>query len=392
MKVFTILFIVGFGHTLAEHSIWKRASDDYPSENSAKSATQTESSSPSSPGGYNPVKYQSPPYVAPQRVQYTPQQLNYVVQPTYKYLQQSTAPVSPAPYVHQQTQQQPQYTQQNIAYNPQPVSKISAFPQKVYTPAAPTPAPYSLAGDVSSFKYTSPIVSYSNLGVIQQNLGKSSAPAQQEAQTRPSYSQLQSQAAATPQHNPVPQPIYTQSQPQSKPQLVYRPRYQLPQVSYNPAPQQHIPVPVQPQTSSPKYIYTQQSASIGQNQGGPSAKLIYNQQAPVFASVSRPQQPTYQVATQKLAASAPQQFLPVFASVSRPQQPTYQVATQKLAASAPQQFLYTLPQQVAYSPAHSQQEAQPVQPLNKLLTVLRIHSRKLNRYNQHIQFLNRYTC
>lgn len=188
---------------------------------------------------------------------------------------------------------------------------------QVYSPvrtAAPTQPPYSLAGDVSSFKYSSPIVSYSNLGVIQQSVDKGTGPVHQEAPARSHYSQPPSEASyQIPQNSAQHSVIPTYSQPQ---QLIYRPKLQLPQISYNPALQQTGPVP----------------------SSAPPQKFIYSQLPQNFATVPR-------------------------------SQPVYSPSTQKLAASGPQQILYNVPQQVAYAPApshHTAQSAQPVQPAHSI--------------------------
>ncbi|GJQ77482.1 hypothetical protein Trydic_g20873 [Trypoxylus dichotomus] len=329
MKVLTVLFLASIGQSLGVHMVQKRASNDF-AVSTVKQTAAGESSVSGPASGFNAAKYQSPPYVAPQKIQYSPpQQLNYVVQPTYKFLPQPTAAAPALPYVPQQQQQQQhsQYTPQNIAYNTQPLSKIAPVPQKVYNPLQTpisTPAPYSLAGDVSSFKYTSPIVSYSNLGVIQQPVGKSTAPTQQEAPVRAHYPQPSSQAPII-QQNSVPQavhPTYSQQQ-----QLIYRPKLPLPQIPYNPVAQQHIPTPVQ--STGSKLIYSQTLTQPGPAPG-PAPKIVYSQSPQSFAAVPRPQ-------------------------------PVYPIATQKIASSVPQQILYTIPQQAAYSPAQSQQAAQPVQ-------------------------------
>ncbi|KRT85001.1 hypothetical protein AMK59_1748, partial [Oryctes borbonicus] len=325
---------------LGVHTIRRRASNDF-AVSTVKPATSAESPVSGSGGGFNAAKYQSPPYVAPHKIQYSPpQQLNYVVQPTYKFLPQPTAAAPGIPYVPQQAQQQPQYTPQNVVYNTQPLSKIAPIPQKIYTPihaSVSTPAPYSLAGDVSSFKYTSPIVSYSNLGVIQQSVGRSTAPTQQEAPVRAHYPQPSSQAPVI-QQNPVPQPILpTYSQPQ---QLTYRPKLSLPQIQYNPPSQQHISVP-SPVTglapspvTGPKLIYSQTLAQGG-SVAGPAPKIVYSQSPQSFATVPRPQ-------------------------------PVYPISTQKIAASVPQQILYTIPQQASYTQAQSPQAIQPVQPAHSV--------------------------
>lgn len=112
------------------YNLQKRGSNDY-TVSAPKPSTGAESSGSGPLTGFNAAKYQSPPYVTPQKIQYAPpQQLNYVVQPTYKYLSQPAAPAPSVSYTPQQVQQQHQYTPQNVAYNTQPLTKVG-IPQKV---------------------------------------------------------------------------------------------------------------------------------------------------------------------------------------------------------------------------------------------------------------------
>ncbi|KAF5277629.1 hypothetical protein FQA39_LY06122 [Lamprigera yunnana] len=180
-------------------------------------ASQSYNAQKSSPNGVN---------YNPQAI-YSSQPLNYLSQLTLKanpsaipaHIMYGFAPqLQSQPQPHQQQQQQhSEYEPQQIIYS-QPINKQGFASAKHHAPA-PAPINFSPASEVSSFRFASPLVTYSNQGVLSQVTGKlassSATHAPQEVQ---------------PTHSPKPTALPTTATPV--------PYSVIPQFAYNTVGQQ----------------------------------------------------------------------------------------------------------------------------------------------------------
>ncbi|RZC42220.1 altered inheritance of mitochondria protein 3 [Asbolus verrucosus] len=223
-------------------------------------------------------------YAAPQSIAYTklqqPVQKAVVAaapQPQY-YAQPAPVKYAAAPAAYSvPVQQQFQYEPQQVAYRPQ----------------------FSLANDVSSFAYSSPVVSYNNLGLLSQVLGKSAAPVQTKVSAAPAPAVYQA---------PVQKVAYAQ-----------------------PAPVAYAPAPVQAKVALPASQPVQ-------------AKLVAAPQLQQYLTQLPQQfaQQTYVAGSQQQAYSA------------APQQQAYSAAPQSQAYSAAPQQAYTAAAQSIPQAVYSQ--------------------------------------
>ncbi|XP_022899861.2 bromodomain-containing protein DDB_G0280777-like [Onthophagus taurus] len=342
MKVSVVLLVTFFGISFAADQ-HKRGSEEYNSSTGKPASSSAQETTSTQDGGKYP---QQPSYVFQSKAQtYTPPQFNYIVPQTYKYIPQPN--LAQITYVPQQSQsQQLQHQQlQNQQLQSQQLQSQQLHDrlqkqQQVYQPAQQTvqyatlqnsaaiktvPAPqkltytheqhqvstqqqqqqhhpiqYSSAADVSSFKFQSPLVTYSNLGVLQQSIGKGA----EQPSSRQFPHQTAQQTYQVPTHHQSAQ--QQPAQPQQQQQQTY---YQQPQFVYKPG-----------KVELPQVTYPSQQEKL----------QIYSQAPQTFQTASKqPQQVVYQ-----------------------------QVGTPKQAASIPQQLVYAVPQQ--YTVQYVQQEAHSV--------------------------------
>ncbi|XP_017772077.1 PREDICTED: RNA polymerase II degradation factor 1-like [Nicrophorus vespilloides] len=286
--------------------------------------------------------------VSPQTFGATSKELAYAQQPQYqqiKYTQSQQAPQA----AYQQQQYEQQYEQ---AYAQPTVTKLA--PSKVaYAAQAPAQVPYSLASDVSSFSYNSPLVAYSNLGLIMQSSGKTAqAQAPQQVQyTSPklAYSKVPQQVA----YNAAPQKVtYAAVSPQ---QVAYAAAPQ--RVAYN-SPQQ-VEYSKVAYAAAPQIAYPQAPQKVAYQE--------YDK-----AAYAAAQQVTYEAAPQKVAYEAAPQKYTYEASPQKvtyeaaPQKVTYEAAPQKVAYSqptfTPQELAYAQQQYQQYTASHSSPKAAYASP------------------------------
>ncbi|XP_044254939.1 cuticle protein 16.5-like [Tribolium madens] len=200
----------------------------------------------------------------------------------YSKVQQPVAKVAAAPGQYYQPQPQAyafpaqQYQPQTVAYQsaPQPAAKqVVAYKQ-----------PYSLANDVSSFTYSSPVVTYNNLGLLSQVVGKL-AGAHQAKAAAPAPAPVAYQAPVQKFAYSQPAQLAYAQAPQQKivaaaPQQYFAPA-PAPQQAYVSAPQQTYVSAPQAQTYQAAQTYTAQTAP----------QSIYSQ-APQYYSVPQAKQAT----------------------------------------------------------------------------------------------------
>lgn len=206
--------------------------------------------------------------------------------------------------------------------NPGKYIKILIFQTAYQTQPSPSSVPhFSLASDVSTFSYNSPVVRYSNLGLLSQINGN------QKEET------INYQSAAAPA--PAQRTVYyqpSQSQAQPKTRVQYVPQYE----AYTQQ-EQKSAEPSQNYVISPKYV----SAS----QGVPQQRYVYvsaqeaaQAQAQSESAQANPQQYVYQAIPQSRYQQAyqaqPQYETKAQASPSVPQSIYVRVPSQY----QPQQF------------------------------------------------------
>jgi len=170
----------------------------------------------------------------------------------------ATAKVTPQTFSREEDDQQ-QYIRQQVQYAPANYKQEQQYLQQYSQPGKATAQPiqYSLASDVSSFSYQSPVVSYSNQGLLKQTIGNyQSAPEPKQAPQRVVYRQQQyTQPQEEQQVQYVPRYVYkSQAQAQAQPQEAYQqaqsyqteaqPTYQ--QVAYKAQPQAQVAYQSQP--------------------------------------------------------------------------------------------------------------------------------------------------
>ncbi|KAK4887176.1 hypothetical protein RN001_003447 [Aquatica leii] len=254
---------------------------------------------------------------------YSTQPLNYVPQSGVKYTP------SPIPahimYGFSPQPQQFEYEPQSVAYAQSAAKSAGSGSRHA---AASLPAfNFSPASEVSSFRFSSPLVTYSNQGVLSQVTGKlassSAGHSAQESQSAPVSKNSGGTAAAAPQ-----QTVYTS----------------VPQFAYNSVPQQKQEY-VQ---ASPEYAYVQ----------APQQVAYAAPQRVVYAT-----QPSQNAAAKESYASVPRQYYAVVSQLAySPQQLGHAAAGLQLAyALAPQgghsnsQQVYSVPSQAKYANVDAQE-------------------------------------
>nr|CAH7762100.1 unnamed protein product [Callosobruchus chinensis] len=141
-----------------------------------------------SSGAQQEYVYVQPQASAGREQQYTIVPQGKVLPATQEYQQQYYQQVAAQyqqPQAHQQAQAQPQYYQAEQTAQPEPKYASVQLPsaQKIAYSSQPQQhtIPYSSAADVSSFSYSSPVVSYNSQGLFQQLAGKAPAGTAQAA-------------------------------------------------------------------------------------------------------------------------------------------------------------------------------------------------------------------
>ncbi|CAG9857182.1 unnamed protein product [Phyllotreta striolata] len=237
----------------------------------------------------------------------------------------------------QQYYQQPEATQaQAVAYQPSPkfaAASAAQSPKYTYTQQPKQQVHYSSAADVSSFSYSSPVVSYNNLGLLQQLAGKGASSQDVPVSYTPSA-----------------QPSKQQYQPQPKLQYVSAPK-----VQYTSAPVQYS-APAKPQ-------YKTQPAAVAVNaysasNAAPNYEEIYQQIAQKASYAAPEQQPQAYSPQQKFVYTQADPRL-VY-QLAKGQQPGQEEA---YSAAPSQQYSFQLPQEVENQHQQHQQlvYAQPAQ-------------------------------
>ncbi|KAF5271906.1 hypothetical protein FQR65_LT05053 [Abscondita terminalis] len=255
---------------------------------------------------------------------YNPQAI-YSSQPI-NYVQQSSAKYSPSAvpahimFGFAPQPQQFEYEPQSVAYA-QPASKSAASGAR--HAAAPAPAyNFSPASEVSSFRFSSPLVTYSNQGVLSQVTGKlASSNAGQSGQESQSAPVAKSSGAA-------PKPVAYSA---------------APQFAYNAIPQQKQEYVQAPQ----EYAYVQAPQQIAFASAAAPHRLIYASQ------------PSQNVASKESYEPAPRQYYAVVPQLAySPQQGGHTSGGLQLAyAFAPQgghsnsQQVYSVPAPAKYANA-----------------------------------------
>ncbi|XP_057672131.1 uncharacterized protein LOC130903811 [Diorhabda carinulata] len=246
------------------------------------------------------------------------------------YSQQSTQPEYLA------TQNQPQQYYQSETPQTQAISYSQ--PQTKYSSAAATPIQkysflsqqpkkqiqYSSAADVSSFSYNSPIVSYSNLGLLKQIAGQAAS------------------ARDVPVNYNSEQPAKTDSSSQPKVQYISSPK-----VQFSPSPVQYSSPKLQ-YTSPVKSQYTASPSAMFTANAAPNYEEIYQQLAQKAALTTSQQSAQLQQYTYQPAAPQRVTYQKSPAPVVYQYQKSASAADnqEKAYAQAPaQQYTYQLPQE-----------------------------------------------
>jgi hypothetical protein len=223
----------------------------------------------------------APASIAYTKVQQPVQKAVVAPQPQF-YSQQAAAPAAYAvPTVQQQYQYQPQA--QAVAYAQPGLAKYAAAPADAAKLQVAAYRPqFSLANDVSSFTYSSPVVTYNNLGLLSQVVGKIANPGQAKVAAAPApvAYQAQAQKVAYPQPSPVAYAAPAQLQ-----QAKYALQAQQPQRLVAAAPQQYFSqVPQQAYAAAPQAAYQQAQAQAYTSQSVPQS--LYSQ-APQYYNAAQ---------------------------------------------------------------------------------------------------------
>lgn len=204
---------------------------------------------------------------------------------------------------------------------------------------APHPIQYSSAADVSSFSYSSPFVTYNNLGLLSQAVGKLASQHVQPVRLSSKTGAQQQQIAyvAAPSPSPVPQQIYyvpssakaAANAATAQPQYVFAPQHQQQQPQYS-----FVLPKSASQSQGPQYTFVPQSVAYAVPQ---QIQQQYQHQQQVQYESSPVEEPQEQ------------QQSPRTKEVHQPKA-NQQTATYTFAPSQYQQQLYS--PQVVYTGAH----------------------------------------
>ncbi|XP_023312488.1 general transcriptional corepressor CYC8-like, partial [Anoplophora glabripennis] len=213
----------------------------------------------------------------------------------------------------------------------------------------PEPQQYSSAADVSSFSYSSPVVSYNNLGFLHQIIGKGAGAQQQQPQQQ---QQQQVYSAA-----PRPKVQYTSSPSQySAPQNTYdiSNAYQgvAQKAAYSESPQAQYQAQAQAQAYAQAQAQAAQAQALAEAQAQAKAQS-QQQQSQAHAITFQTSSPV----AQKLSYSS----APSYQAIQALQKPSAQVNY----VGSPQQVAYSAPQgssQAYETAAHSAPQISYSQP------------------------------